>query len=228
MNGCDSAWWSTFTKKTSCMFHHILLLNYSSYTFHTQTYARFISGALTSVSWKMNIVPPWYFFFFCLSLTPSCIFKKSIKEVCVLCKEKKWTGITYCGGRSSPGSHPLPRQTLSSGRSPRSYSTAVWDPWSSQEESRCCRRLQVWKEVLWFLPWPSPPFFPLPGDRFVSFLSRPEQEPHWGLPPPTNCCLFPSPLLHRVELILLNLRGQFPWTTLFQGSKCPLSPEVNS
>lgn len=145
-----------------------------------------------------------------------------------VCKEKKkGTGTTYCGGRSSPGFHPLPRQTLSSRRSPRFYSTAFWDPWSSREETRRCRRLQVWREVLWFLPWPSPPLSPLPGDCFRLLL---EQRAGAPLRPPTShwlCCLFSPPLLHRAshKLILLNLRGQLPWKPLSQGSKCPLSPE---
>lgn len=48
----------------------------------------------------------------------------------------------------------------------------------------------------------------------ASFPSWAVQEPHSGLPPPTNCCLFPPPLLHRAshKLILLNPRGQFAWT----------------
>lgn len=53
--------------------------------------------------------------------------------------------------------------------------------------------------------------------RFPATASSPSwavQEPHCGLPPPTNSCLFPPPLLHRAsrKLILLNPWGQFAWT----------------
>lgn len=104
----------------------------------------FTSGELTSASWKIHIVPPWFFFFFSFTLTSLCIIKENIEKLCVLCKAKKRSsGSTHCGGHSSHGFHPLPRQTLSSRRSPRFYSTAFWAPWSSREESRRCRRLQV-------------------------------------------------------------------------------------
>ncbi len=124
-------------------------------------------------------------------LTSLLHIKKNIKKLCVLCKaKKKGTGSTYCGGRSSPGFHPLLRQILSLRRNPRFYSTAFWDPWSSREESRRCRRLQVWREVLWFLRWPSPPLSTLPAT--ASSPSWAVQEPHCGLPPPTNRSLLPS------------------------------------
>lgn len=49
--------------------------------------------------------------------------------------------------------------------------------------------------------------------RFLATASSPSsavQKPHRGLLPPTNCCLFPPPLLHRAshKLILLNPGGQ--------------------
>lgn len=182
--------------KTSRIFHQSphWLRNFEVYFFWTRVIILsrsrpthslvFTSGELTSVSWKIHIVPPWYFFFLASLSLPCCILKKThIKKLCVLCKaKKKGTGSTYCGGRSSPGFHPLPRQILSSRRSPRFYSTAFWDLWSSQEESRRCRRLQVWREVSWFLPWPSPPLSTIPGNCFVSFFSS-AGAPLW---PPTS------------------------------------------
>lgn len=77
VNGCDSAWWSTFTKK-----HLAYSTAYFSWTrviilSTSKTYAHFTSGALTSVSWKINIVPPRFFLFLLHSYFPVAFLKRA-------------------------------------------------------------------------------------------------------------------------------------------------------
>lgn len=62
--------------------------------------------------------------------------------------------------------------------------------------------------------------------RFPATASSPSwavQEPHCGLPPPTNCCLFPPPLLHRAshKLILLNPQRSVCLNTPLSGQQVP-------
>lgn len=126
---------------------------------------------------------------------------------------------THCGGHSFPGFHPLRRRTLSSGRSPRSYSTASWGPWSSRGGSRRCRRPQVWWEAWWFLPWPSPLSAAASCPCRAGALTEASH-----LPPSQQAAAWPPPPLHK--LILLNLRGHFPWRAPHTGQRVPSPPCV--
>lgn len=154
-------------------------------------------------------------FFFCF---PVAFWKEHNGAL----RQRRGAGMAYCEGQSSPGFRPRPRRIWSAGRIRRFYSIAFWDPWSCREESRCCRRLQVWMEAWWSLPWPSPPPPLSSACRWMLRLLAQSRRPQWGLSPPTDYLL--PPLLHQTPLlILLNLRDQFSSTPFNKSPPNPLA-----